>query len=47
MGGVEEDGEGGRSDGAREEGEEESADELEFHDAHSELPGEQLALHVC
>lgn len=34
-GGAEE-GEEGRSDGVRED---ESADELEFHDAHSELPG--------
>ena len=42
MGGTDEEGENGRSDGVGEGGEEEeneSGDELEFHDAHSELPG--------
>ena len=29
----------GRGEGVREDGEEESGDDLEFHDAHSELPG--------
>ena len=43
MGGAERDGEGGKSEGVRdgeeEEEESESADDLEFHDARSELPG--------
>ena len=34
----------GRGEGAREEGAEESGDDLEFHDAHSELPGTILDL---
>ena len=36
----------GRGEGAREEGEEESGDDLEFHDAHSELPGTILDYNV-
>ena len=48
MGGADEEDGGtlGRGEGAREEGEEESGDDLEFHDAHSELPGTILD-YVC
>ena len=50
VGGTDEEGENGRSDGVGEGGEEEneSADELEFHDAHSELPGTlRTCVHAC